>query len=201
VSEYPIPFSGEMIRAILDGRKTQTRRVITRIHGCSEWLLTDNRIVDTQEMLSQPTVNLEYILSHCPYGLPGDRLWVRESWRIEKRGDLYLLDYRADPGCPTMRIGHSELAARYVTDNRKYRPSIFMPRWASRITLEIESVRVERVQDIDETDVCAEGAPFHCLEIHEWDFAALWDSINAKRGYGWDTNPWVWVVAFSRVEQ
>ena len=118
----------------------------------------------------------------CPYGKPGDELWVRETWNgTESEG----IAYRATD--PQM-------------DGEPWKPSIFMPRWASRLQLVIKDVRVERLQDISIDDIYAEGA----YSIN-WGrmpgsehkaFKALWDSINAKRGYGWETNPWVWVVEF-----
>jgi len=164
IKESPIIFSGDMINAILTGKKTQTRRVI-----------------------KNPL---------CPYGEKGDRMWVRESCYIhnhpnerEPNGTVY---YVADIG---------------LGKGGKATPSIYMPRWASRINLEINGVFVERLKNISTTDAIAEG-------ILEWkgnvniitqnidgtipitQFHLLWDSINEKRGFGWDSNPLVWVIEF-----
>lgn len=182
MKERPILFSGEMVRAILDGRKTQTRRVVKQRGDCSG------------------------SVEQCPYGQPGERLWVRETWATEGTDETSTLplQFKADrsdwPKCS------------------KWRPSIHMPRWASRITLEIESVRVERLQKITEEDAKAEGTRddalvhYYCEEGTDDDpignhrcnwryaFSRLWESINAKRGFGWDANPWVWVITFRRVE-
>jgi hypothetical protein len=166
MNERPILFSGEMVRAILEGRKTQTRRVI------------------------KPQLRINY---KCPYGQPGDRLWVRETWQCFKPNTEEIIN----PNTVNIRA----LAYRATNEWRgKWRPSIHMPRWASRITLEITAVRVERLQDIGEVDAMREGDPT-CENTHiDW-FRALWDSINAKRGYSWESNPWVWVVEFQRIRE
>ncbi len=168
MSEKPILFSGEMIRAVLDGRKTQTRRVV-KPQPVGLWAAPGK--------------------SRCPYGQPGGRLWVRETFYPERshRGPVsYRATWPRDDDPP----------------DGGWKPSIFMPRWASRITLEIVSVRVEQVQDISEDDARAEGVDDgtgQTRPLHPYWFRALWDSINSKRGYGWEKNPWVWVVAFRRV--
>lgn len=198
----PILFTAEMVRAILDGRKTQTRRVI-KPQPLDGFLPTVGRycpnMVDRRdgEMYPGPErfgVSDEEQDFPCPYGQPSDRLWVRETWQPhpefsvkEPGGCLYRADRGHDLQYP----------------DGKWRPSIYMPRWASRITLEIGNVRVERVQEISEDDAGMEGAPIgfvHSMNhtARAW-FHELWDSINAKRGYGWDANPWVWVVEFKRV--
>ena len=135
----------------------------------------------------------------CPYGGVGDRLWVRESFSIYNQPGNPQVFYKADsePGDPL-----------------KYKPSIHMPRWASRITLEVTDVRVERLQDICEEDARAEGiTDGGCLVCGEHEpcgctnptpdardsFINLWDSINAQRGYSWSSDPWVWVVAFKKI--
>jgi hypothetical protein len=131
----------------------------------------------------------------CPYGIVGDRLWVKEAWA--KPGEVAdETEYRADNPDP--------LAA-------KWRPSIHMPRWASRITLEITDVRVQRVQEMSYNDWCADFAPnafqreqalatFVGSENQKRMSRELWDSINAKRGFGWDANPWVWAITFKRIK-
>lgn len=182
MKEHPILFSSPMVLAIMGGKKTQTRRVMKpQPQDMDEWSglneYTDGRYG------FQTATGIDYF---CTYGRPGDRLWVRETYNGNKEVGLA---YRAtNPelnGCP-------------------WRPSIFMPRWASRITLEIVSVRVERLNDISEEDAMAEGVtrpPYYSAAPHYqiW-FRNLWDSINAKRGYSWDSNPWVWVIEFKRVK-
>lgn len=201
VQERPILFSGPMVRAILDGRKTQTRRVVkpqSLVGHCGGGVVTK-----------------------CPYGGTSDRLWVRETWaaRLDqdhvRPNDLPrgTVGYWADGPARCCNTGCPGAAG-------KVRPSIFMPRWASRITLEITGVRIQRVQKISEEDAEAEGIDI-VIDQHRspWcasagsdgcacggksnreHFALLWDSINAKRGFGWDVNPWVWVVEFKRVAE
>ena len=194
MKERPILFSAEMIKAILDGRKTMTRRVIKDncpfVTGAyfdeetERWYWTTGA-----ERERLPT---DRCLGKCPYGQPGDRLWVRETWlsyrHLHKNGrDEALLIYRADgEDLPKQARG------------TKWRPSIFMPRWASRITLEITAVRVERVQDIGDEDAEAEGLSWCNAASPRDKFQCLWNSLNLKRGYGWDANPWVWVISFKR---
>lgn len=186
MKERPILFSGPMVRAILDGRKTQTRRVM-------KWprhLAVDEQTIEASERMN------------CPYGRPGDRLWVKEKWCTYPWNDH--LKPSEIPHSEDLFIMHDENDINYLAtpienyNAGKTRPSIFMPRWASRRDLEVTGVRAERVQDISGNDAIAEG-----IEYTKFDwmnpiraFSALWDSINAKLGYGWDTNPWVWVVDF-----
>ena len=212
MAEKPILFSGEMVRAILNGRKTQTRRVVVPQpvikNGWAEW---GWEIVGGQKS-GRPRrcfwhddtwrreQNTAPIDEYCPYGQPGDLLWVRETWSDNIRGCPNGLTYRADHLNPK---GDGPAIV-------KWRPSIFMPRWASRITLRVCDVRVERLQGINEADAQQEGWYFQNHDLskrydpvtmdtaRQW-FGGLWDSINAKRGYGWDTNPWVWVVSFELV--
>jgi hypothetical protein len=196
MKERPILFSAPMVRAILEGRKTMTRRVIKPHptlfngraggHDCGWPIDERGRLVA------------------CPYGQPGDRLWVRETFQtLEDFAAKDATYYRADGKKITALVDGDKYDLSH-----KWRPSIFMPRALSRITLEITSVRVERVQDISEADAIAEG----CIASNDdltdgyFDIPArsffedLWDSINAKLGYGWDANPWVWVVEFKRVK-
>jgi hypothetical protein len=144
----------------------------------------------------------------CPYGSLGDRLWVRETWQQTRPrksdGQRFILRTPAK-GC-----GDLHYAADGEPDEPpKWRPSIYQPRWASRITLEVVSVRVERVQEITTADIRAEGVDDGYTnprmgKRHDngmrmaWE--ELWDSINAKRGYGWESNPWVWVITFKRLK-
>lgn len=199
MKERPILFSGAMVRAILDGRKTQTRRVCKVAYHAGEWAHAAHPARDGMPVFWWDGQKGEAISGRaeftqkayetgaaCPYGQPGDRLWVRETWncidtgRLTQRQDW--VRYRATDG-----------------EEMHWRPSIFMPRWASRITLEIVGVRVERVQDISEADALAEGVervPTWAAYSMRDKFWALWDSINGPRGYGWNANPWVWVVEF-----
>lgn len=170
MKEHPIIFNTENVKAILEGRKTQTRRVIK---PQPLTYLPEYNQVD-MFMFAYPT---KYgsdtpVLARCPYGQVGDRLWVRESF-------LYCngFRYKATDNDPVM----------------KYKPAIFMPRWASRITLEITRLRVERINDISYNDARTEGFLSPAM-FHE-----KWDSLNAKRGYGWKINPWVWVIEFGAI--
>lgn len=206
MTERPILFSGEMVRAILENRKTQTRRVIKPHRGyechtvCSPGLAADPWAVWFHY---SETVRVGHIVE-CPYGQPGDRLWVRETWGYDWFDDgqsvaYKNIVYRADDGAQPRDQG----------DPAPWRPAIFMPRWASRITLEITKVRVERLQQISIRDIYAEGLTIPCLDdnpstetldaiaIGSW--RNLWDQINAKRGFGWDKNPWCWVIEFRRL--
>lgn len=189
--EKPILFSGEMVRAILEGRKTQTRRVITpqpsaklyRYMSRNEWYEADG---------DEPKY---HTLRKCPYGNICDLLWVRETWAQLCEADELTgkcdVAYRADDW-PEDEPGPDYL-------KRTWRPSIFMPRWASRLTLEVTHVGVERVRDITDDSAIEEGVSRANTSIPGYAstrFAKLWDSINAKRGFSWSSNPWVWVVSF-----
>lgn len=207
MKERPILFSGPMVKAILAGTKTQTRRVINpQPEYVNQW---DDRITPLEDIKPDIQAKLiEKLIPTCSYGQPGDRLWVRETWRVDDYG---------------MRHKCQDRVRYRATDSEElhWNPSIHMPRWASRITLEIVSVRVERVQDISEADAQAEGifsTKFSRLAqgvtVWSWEeyptpnisdspriaFQRLWDLINEKRGYGWSSNPWVWVLDFKRVE-
>ena len=212
MKERPILFSAPMIKAILDGRKTMTRRVI-------KW----DRI-PSGFYLAEPDCQLAQ--NPCPYGQPGDRLWVREAWRVgawaEDDGKI-AVDYKAGAFCRRKWLtvpdpdkfndlweGSTQEAERVYGMKERYkwkpgespcrwRPSLFMPRWASRIALEITAVRVERVQDMSNEDAEREGFRW-CNEADPVDmFMCLWNKLNAKRDYGWDVNPWVWVISFRRL--
>lgn len=187
MKERPILFSGAMVRAILEGRKTQTRRVVTfREYGKTYHF--DN----ADPLTSWNFIERIGILNHghseipCPYGIAGNRLWVRETFAIDTeslKGYAQPM-YRADGG-----------------SFFKWKPSIFMPRNVSRINLEVTHVRVERVADISDLDSFAEGVYPCGHDAHrctQWtcSYQTLWNQINAKRGYGWSKNPWVWVIEF-----
>lgn len=247
MKERPILFNGPMVRAILAGRKTQTRRVVkpqpphktvngTPYTGFQVTTLPIRMGYDLTAYCDNP-----HYIGECPYGQPGDRLWVRETWRplyVQGGTGMYegttywAIEYRANkrelrhlkciramsglfyvPEAGASRAMHG--AGWWPDAETRWRPSIHMPRWASRITLEVVSVRVERVQDISEADAVAEGvkelgshnppqySPGY-VSAAGWEdsrksFAALWDSINGKRpGCGWDDNPFVWCVEFKR---
>lgn len=203
MTERPILFSGLMVRAILDGTKTQTRRVVKYKANAEE-----GSTVHPHE---------------CPFGPVGTCLWVRETWKTEALScstptggpdeARYYLAYKADVGFQPR--GKCVIFPKLVTNawqrNRDgWRPSIHMPRWASRLTLEIASVRVERLQSMTFNDWVADFCPSSveresALATFVGDANRrrmakdFWDSINAKRGFGWDKNPWVWVISFKRV--
>lgn len=202
--EHPILFTGEMIRAIQRGDKAQTRRVVKFRKGVApnvvRWTLCADDLwvaVGVQgDMDARDWKGIK-----CPYGVPGDRLWVRENLRFNPNHRA--IYYEADQA--EIRKGVYERICREQKSIREYIPSIHMPRHASRITPEVTSIRLERVQEISIDDILAEGVPpIACdedgSELYE-AFSDLWDSINAKRGYGWDVNPWVWVVDFQKEGQ
>jgi hypothetical protein len=182
MKEHPIIFSTPMVREILAGRKTQTRRVISQIHGMKEYLM-DGQIMSIQTILSEGYIST-HIASQCPYGQPGHLLWVKETWHQHYQGDELggRPCYKADGIC------HSEIIP--------WKSSRFMPRFASRITLEIIKVRVERLKELTFGDLHAEG-----LKLLDNEFIPLWNDLNEKRGYGWGTNPWVWVIEFRLIEK
>ena len=221
VIERPILMSGESVRGIIDLRKTHTRRVIkpqpkkSIIYANSEdcWITKGEMFFSWNKSWK------------CLYGKPGDLLWVRETWDAISKTDEFSpleecnIEYRADlpAGCTDYPGGWLMEDARGNDEATRWRPSIFMPRWASRITLKIRDVRVERLQDISEADAEKEGisnldsyiqaAKFGHRDDHgalitksKTLFAGYWDSINAKRGHSWDSNPWVWVIEFEKVE-
>jgi hypothetical protein len=242
--ERPILFNAEMVRAILDGRKTQTRRVMKpqpetyngkpvqdqgRLHN-SGWLYDGQFFIDDGQMMDH-LFHEVYGRKGSPYGGvyadgTADSLWVREThtWITLADSDPWREQATAD-GCLKRHPDGYDVAMIYRADGDEigsnWRPSIFMPRWASRITLDLVDVRVERLQDISEGDAIAEGVAHNLLGDdcppkyqNEWQnylaatdddppcysavdsFRTLWDSINSKRGYGWAANPWVWVVEF-----
>jgi hypothetical protein len=191
MKDRPILFSGEMVRAILEGRKTMTRRIIKPQPiqpAPGAYFDAYNKSAQWNWWTPDGRQYLDKIIK-CPYGQPSDRLWVRETFSNSRMDDSIPTHYKAD---------------QFLFDySQPWKPSIFMPRWASRILLEVADIRVERLQDIREEDAKAEGVVdiiFQSLTRRDL-FAALWNKINAKRGYGWDTNPWVWVVSFKPVQK
>ena len=239
--ERPILFSGPMVRAILSGQKTQTRRIV-KVRGESppEWATFAKEGVSLtvtggkpsglfywseeqpdngplKPLRRWPTLPAnramagDHYWTPCPHGQPGDRLWVRETWAygihalVAKRDEDGPFVYRANPMAEQHRLCD------------RWRPSIHMPRRASRITLEVTGVRVERLQDISEGDAYAEGADNLAwkdfegtdADLIDWSlkdansphrngFAMLWESINGAGS--WGMNPWVWVVEFRRID-
>jgi hypothetical protein len=208
-----------MVRAILDGKKTMTRRVVRVPAGWTATTMFDH----TSVLLSQPRPARRSgepaFTAHkdlrCPYGVAGDRLWVRETHALLSM-DKSVCAYRAT--CPHDEFDYVDgtglLSRIKVT---KWRPAIHMPRCMSRVMLEVAGVRVEPVQDISEHDVVAEGVelppcsyvgrcnsnrcPRHGARHWRRAWAALWDGINGKRpGCAWADDPWVWAVSFRRVE-
>lgn len=227
MKEKPILFSAPMVRAILAGRKTQTRRVVK---VCPK---KDGVFVSGRSIIPETYVDREGVVGYCPrpdgaskgrasfvvylldgmglawrpyggspdvpwprerigevspYGGPGSRLWVRETWRVRDRMDPAFA-YRAD--------------ANTATDGHRWRPSIFMPRWASRITLEVTNARVQRLWAVSREDCIAEGCPpddWYRVEggPEKW-YRTLWDAINGARA-PWSSNPWVFAISFRRVD-
>lgn len=207
MKERPILFSAPMVRAILDGRKSQTRRVVKSPVAAPVVRVRPGWVVTVASSRPGITVSSDFDV-RCPYGVPGDRLWVRESVALDYFDHSPWLPPEKRHG---YRADWTDRAADTVP-RPKWTPSIHMPRWASRITLEVTGVRVERLQDISEEDSRAEGVevladgvvipgsvPPKRIELtHRHYFRDLWKSINGAES--WDANPWVWVVEFRRVE-
>jgi hypothetical protein len=205
MTERPILFSTPMVKAILDGRKTMTRRAVSKNNShCGSMpfnVLDLSRAFSTisfgnQSILKAPIVEEDGTLHRIWHKREvGDRLWVRETWQ----GTKDCISYKASDPQQVVEFNYEP-----------WRPSIFMPRWASRITLEITNVRVERLQDISAPDCVNEGintqGPYDVAIYDEFSshsiaqFAYLWDSINSKK-YPWESNPWVWVIEFKRLEK
>lgn len=250
VKERPILFSGPMVRAILEGQKTQTRRVVK---GLPEGIKCASAIPESNYQYRFTDFRYHTIDLRCPYGRPQlplepprDRLWVRETWQAYRANSA---EQEAVVKCSLERLergevkdivaevrdwpihGEGEKRVLYAadfgewaydvdSDLKPWRPSIFMPRWASRLTLEITDVRVERLQEITPQDVLAEGilhpvtcnsglakypngVPAGVCADRNCDcrvFRDGWDSINDKRkGCAWSDNPWVWVIEFKKL--
>lgn len=182
--ERPILFSGPMVRAILEGHKTQTRRVV-------RWPFSGQPNADEMDNAGDcVTIIARGKFVKCPFGEVGDRLWVRETFATYSGdGGTSGLLYRADPMFDTTTVF-----------DWTWKPSIHMPRWASRLSLEITQVRVERIQDITEEDAQAEGRTLQDFGSGgPGYFPHTWDALNAKRGFSWEANPWVWVIGFGVV--
>jgi hypothetical protein len=203
--ERPILFNTEMVKAILEGRKTQTRRVMKS--QPTETLLAEYSEINKK--YNSNKTHADYLLECivCPYGEVGDRLWVRETFWVDHEAPSWL--YKADLPIhwDAKDTEHGD-DVDIVESDYKWTPSIHMPRDMSRILLEITKIRVERVQDISEEDAKAEGVyparfrPFDDgdKQTYKKGFIELWDNINASRKLGWSANPWVWVVEFKQVK-
>lgn len=194
----PILFSGPMVRAILEGRKTQTRRIVTPAPSADtnsvEWNTADGAFVPWQLGTSTPNSGRRTgVPIRSWYGAPGDRLWVRETWRPMGVFDAYSTPKLSAEFGESVTI-RSRLTFRADGDDgiSKWRPAIHLPRWASRIELKIEGIRAERLQEISYGDSVAEGA------AGPMGFAELWQDIHGA--HSWDRDPWVWVVTFRKVK-
>jgi hypothetical protein len=227
MKERPILFSAPMVRAILDGSKTQTRRIVKLPHQnpLGQWEPTTVGGDCGGSTADGKTVPLQGAIWHTRtgaclislYGQPGDRLWVRETFAIVPRtayrcseGVQQVLRPDDDHDAAIFREGWTRSRSGF-----RWRPSIHMPRWASRINLEITGVRVERLQDISEADAIAEGAILHdgrgtghtgfrhnrddgfVWAAAKASYMRLWEQINGTGS--WEANPWVWVVEFRRL--
>lgn len=226
----PIIFSGDMVRAVLSGAKTQTRRVMkpqpfrtsTYAPGFGQRWVYRGHI--SEDYKGIPAMFGPF-LPLCPYGVPGDRLWVRENIEAYEETDIgyHVIRYAVDgrvvgeyteeqEGWAWGYRGSKPVCGHNYTQNTKHIPSIHMPKWATRIWLAVVSVRVQRVQDMTTADVWAEGISVGGEDVKHIGsqqhvtcrmskFAELWDSINAKRGYPWSANPWTWCVEFKLPEK
>jgi len=242
--------SAPMVRAILDGKKTQTRRVMKRPPPpfvqqtpdkhppkhpepyidayCGERKSPENpRGMGVEWYWWTRDDRPGYPFGHCPYGQPGDRLWVRETfvrgYKTNDCGELVEYDEDGNQLPLTTWYRASDEIGEWLRDGEDlgtvpWKPSIHMPRALSRITLELTDVRVQRVREIRAEDCYEEGLRRATKDerIYKWGcdgmdwvdwrtspmdaFHGLWDSLNAKRGFGWDVNPWVWALTFKRVE-
>ena len=208
MKERPILFSAPMVRALLDGSKTQTRRAV-KPPRTREWFVLEDHGSGWWPYQSDDgeSSNCNDGMEHpyaCPYGRPGDRLWVRENgWQRPERTPKMMSEgahiwqpyaYDADA-----QFGLGIANKTYKDLGWKRRPSIHMPRWASRILLAVTEVRVERLQDISRGDAMGEGCPFPNMakgdDPKKW-YAEQWRQINGADA--WDANPWVWAVSFRR---
>jgi hypothetical protein len=230
--ERPINLTTEQVRATLEGRMTQMRRAMepqvkTRrsiLTGCNDYywkeMLFESVCADESFNISTKIIDCEdnrpdcrdcynFILDCSPYGVVGDRLWVREKWLPSLHGDVPVITFPTNvSNSPAgdylcVALEHADAVYDLVNSANEWRTPIYMPRWASRLTLEITEIRVERLQDITDADAIAEGcedptsehisiAPGFMREV----FKGGWDYLNAKRGFGWDANPFVWAISF-----
>lgn len=195
MKERPILFSGPMVRALLNGSKTQTRRVVK---ARTDRNFGSRCVLQPHELAGEVNRG-DY--QNCPYGQPGDRLWVREAWRVIDLADVF--------SPREITAAHRiwfEADGPHEPPAGRYRPGMFMPRWACRILLEVTAVRVERLQDISNSDAIAEGVNVHPDHRHKpresilspmQGYRDLWEYINGPDS--WDANPWVWVIEFKKI--
>jgi hypothetical protein len=224
MKERPILFSGPMVRAILDGRKTQTRREIKKGKPSGLWgrdaKLGESRLFFPSENAPEGAVpwwecgGINGANEYCPYGPLGEILWVKEKFAVENKS--YIEEYKREPwrGIPDRDTARTFYAADKVNEGCgiKWVSPRFMPKWACRIKLKVVSVRVERLQSITEDDAMAEGIYFdHDFDGYVSDnegrhyhgnsavrsYEHLWHSINGPES--WNQNPWVWVIEFRNV--
>lgn len=224
MKERPILFSGEMVRAILEGRKTQTRRVVKplpswQVHSVCK---PDGAADPWAVWFHYPETDRVGHLRECPYGKPGNRLWVRETWASGYQNGCWGTIFAADKTFVQGKRAHAKgphFHAKEIGEHVRWKPSIHLHRWASRILLEITDVRVQRLHDIKADDAIAEGveklAEFPCITPYrnygvkqpagahnfstpQASFMSLWMMINGADSY--NANPWVWALTFKRVE-
>ena len=236
MAEHPTIFSTDMVRAILGGRKTQTRRIIKPqpyksdrnppnysdiavgdLFICPDYFPTEEKggrvIIECESLGTYHCMGINaFVDKHCPYGQVGDRLWVRESilLQTEKGSPYFDVLYCADKSHLDNKHELDDWFMSYsnwygLGKDKQIIPSTHMKKELCRIFLEITNIRVEQIQDIDAEEAEAEGIrrPKRlCPDRHDEyileRFQRLWDSLNAKRGYGWDKNPWVWIIEFKR---
>lgn len=216
--ELPILFSAPLVRAILAGTKTVTRRpcksnVVESQDGRPVIPRFSKSATVLKSMLPTREEQDRDLLERCPYGLPGDRLWVRETWGVAHDHHLDVDEPRqvedARTGMPWAGVVYgADAIGAYASEHlRRWRPSIHMPRWASRLLLEVTNVRVERLHDITEEDAIAEGVPDVGIGnlrvavemgMARYNFAATWDAIYGDGA--WKRNGFVWRIAFNRIE-
>lgn len=213
-------FKDAMIRAILNGTKTQTRRLMKPqpyhlkpgdgLPGIWNWDAGYHGKNDKHPlyMVHGESENVSDLIRDIklhippPKGNVGDRMWVREAWKVHQLEGITGLEYpnilyRADS---RTRLLLGIIVWKYLRDDATWRPSIFMPKWACRIHLEITRVRAQRIQDISTADCLAEGIDHKTMNDPRVEFQWLWDSINGKHDLEWNSNPWVWVYDFKLVE-
>ena len=214
--ERGIIFAGHSVRAIREDRKTQTRRVIMpqpptceevkAICGCDYAWFRDDRAdhfrVAGPVWTVRQLMNVDNPRLKSPVGYPGDRLWIRETWQQVK---IYPDGQRCCVANPRKGFGKLIYAADFGSPDcteeppPRWRPSLYMPRWASRINLEVMAIGVERLHDISDVDLVREGYGDENGVADRDAFRAAWDKLNKARGFEWKLNPWVWVVGFRRL--
>lgn len=226
MTERGMIFNGEMVRAIIDGRKTQTRRIVKGTDGavnfCKEWDINGEEIFVVLGEKDHTGMNPVLGAISCPFGGIGDRIWVRETWSDVNLEGIPAVAYRADGDVYSLMDDESFLDedgafnydeprvtkyhfAAWYSDliggiEGDWRPSIYMPRWASRILLEITDIRVERLASVSDEDAGKEGYPADPggpMDKWLW-FRQLWDGIYPKHSF--KHNPWVWVIEFKRIK-